>query len=499
MKARVLLLVIGAVLVAGGPWQASASPVSDEVRITTASPEARTEYTRAITLIFNVRLDEARATLTRATAIDPDFAMAHYLLAVLAPSEEAAMTHIAAAMALTGKITDGERLLIEAHHALITDNVTRSEELTRNVVVMHPGDVWARLTLGTLFYATHRNEEAITEFENTLSIQPGCPPALNLLGYANMALGRHEAAEAAFKRYIEAVPQEPNPYDSYAEFLMKLGRFDESIRMYEKALALDRNFHSATVGIANDLILQGHPAAARLRFQTLYENAGTTEWKRTALSGLIRAYVSEGKFERAIAEARRRRDISLREKNAVAAAADLNLIGTLLLASGSADPRSGVYLKARTVDARRTNQVRATMHDAYRTLDGAAVPDAAKNATRLALLRTEIESAVQENDLTTARRKADEHRVMASHSGDPRALQDAATIRAMIAIAEKRYTDALDDLQHADLSNARTLFRLMEVHEAMGNTTEARSVQRRILALNDGSLELAMVRRWVAE
>ncbi len=499
MKARVLLFVIGAVLLAGMPWHATALPVSDEVRITTASPEARTEYTKALTLIFNVRFDDARTTLTRATTIDPGFAMAHYLQAVLAPSEEAAITHIATAMTLTGKITDGERLLIEAQHALITGNVTKSEELTRNVVVMHPGDVWARLTLGTLLYTTHRNEEAITEFENTLSIQPGCPPALNLLGYANMAMGRNEAAETAFRRYIEAVPDEPNPHDSYAEFLMKLGRFDESIRSYEKALALDKNFHSATVGIANALILQGHPAAARLRFQTLYENAGTTEWKRTALSGLIRAFVSEGKFDRAIAEAKRRRDISIREKNAVSAAADLNLIGTLLLASESADPRTGVYLKTRTVDARKTNQVRATLADAYRTLDGAAVPDAAKNGTRLALLRTEVESAVQEGDLTAARRKSDDHRVLASQSGDPRALQDAATIRAMIAIAEKRYTEALDDLHKADLTNARTLFRLKEVHEAMGNVAEARAVERKILALNDGSLELAMVRRWVTD
>jgi tetratricopeptide (TPR) repeat protein len=499
MKARVLLLLVVAALCACTDLPASATPVSDEIRITTTSTDARNDYTRALTLIYNVRLDEARTVLAHATTIDPEFAMAHYLQSVLASSEDVAMTHIAAAMALTGKITDGERLLIEAQHALITGSVTRSEELTRDAVVMHPEDVWAHLTLGSLFYATHRNEEAITELETILTIQPGCPPALNLLGYANMALGRNEAAETAFKRYVEAVPDEPNPHDSYAEFLMKLGRFDESIRSYEKALSVDKSFHSATVGIANDLILQGHPAAARLRFQTLYENAGTTEWKRTALSGLIRAFVSEGKYERAIAEAKRRRDISLREKNAVTAAADLNLIGTLILASGSADPKTGAYLKSRTADARRSNQVTATLHDAYRTLDGAAVPEPAKISTRLGLLFTEIEAAVQQNDLTAARRKADEHRVLASKTGDPRALQEAATARAMIAVAEKRYADALDDLQHANLSNARTLFRLMEVHEAMGNVTEARDVERKILALNDGSLELAMVKRWVTD
>ena len=99
----------------------------------------------------------------------------------------------------------------------------------------------------------------------------------------------------------------------------------------------------------------------------------------------------------------------------------------------------------------------------------------------------------------TARRKTDEHRVIASRTGDPTALQEASTLRAIIAIAEKRYADALDDLSQADLTDARTLFRLMEVHEALGNTTEARDVRRKILEVNDGSLQFAMVKRWITE
>jgi len=486
-------------LCAGLVLPAAATRVTDEVQITTTSPEARTDYQKAIALVYNIRFDEARTLLVHATTVDKDFAMAHYMLSVLAPNSDAAINLLAPAIALTTKVTDGERLLIEARQAFLSGSIARSEELTGKVVQMYPEDLWTRSTLAALLYSTNRFEETITETEKMLSIQPGCPTALNLLGYANMALGRNEAAEAAFKRYVEAVPDEPNPHDSYAEFLMKLGRFDESIRSYEKALAINKNFHSATIGIGNNLILQGHPAAARLRFQTLYENAGTTEWKRSALSGLIRAFVTEGKYERAIAEARRLRDISLREKNTLETAADLNLIGTLILASGSVDPKSGVYLKSRTADARRINQVNATIHDAYRTLEGTGVTTDATTTVRLALLATEIEAAVQENDLVTARRKADDHRALASRTGNPATLQDAATIRAMIAVAEKRYTDALGDLQQGDLTNARTLFRLMEVHEALGNVTEARDAKRRILAVNDGSLQFAMVKRWVTD
>jgi tetratricopeptide (TPR) repeat protein len=497
MKACICLLLFIAAFGICAATPAMAAPVSDEIRITTTSTDARTDYTKAMALAANLHIDEALTLFEHATTLDPNFAMAHYMLAVFAPTTEGAMTHLATASSLTGTITEGERLLIEAHHAYRTGAMTQYEELSRKVVQMHPDDPWARLVLGDLLRTTNRNEEAITEFEKILTIQPGYPPALNLLGYANMALGRSEAAETAFKRYVDVLPDEPNPRDSYAELLMKLGRFDESIRTYEKALALDKNFHSATIGIADNLILQGHPAAARLRFQTLYENAGTTAWKRAALSGLIRSFVSEGKYERAIAEAKRRRDISIREKNAIETASDLNLISTLILASGSVDPSRGTYLKSRTADARRTNQIHATLHDAFRTLDNAAVAENVKTRVRLALLFTEVEAAVEDNDLVTARRKADEHRVIASRTGDPTTLQAASTLRAIIAVAEKRYADALEDLNRADLTNARTLFRLMEVHEALGNATEARDVRRKILEVNDGSLQLAMVKRWI--
>ena len=498
MKAPIFMLFFVALWCGVVPLS-QAARVSDEVQITTASPEARSAYQQALILANNIRFDDARSLFTHATKLDSQFAMAHYMLAVFAPNEDDGISHLSTALSLTDRVTEGERLLIEALHAQFTGSPSRCEELTRTVLQMHPEDVWTRQSLGAFLVMENRHEEAIAEFERILTIQPGYPPAWNLLGYANMALGRNEAAETAFKRYIDALPNEPNPYDSYAEFLMKLGRYDESIRTYEKALTLDKNFHSATVGIANDLIHQGHPAAARLRFQTLYENAGTTEWKRSALSGLIRAFVSEGKYERAIAEAKHLRDISLREKNALQTVGDLQLISALILASGSVDPKSGVYLKSPTAEARRINQVTVTLHDAYRTLDHATAPEKTKTRTRMALLTTEIEAAVQENDLVTARRKADEYRAWASTSGDPATLQTAARLRGIIAVAERRYADALEDLQQADLTNPRTLFRLMEVHEALGNTVEARDVRRKILAVNDGSLQFAMVKRWIAE
>ncbi|MDQ3224723.1 MAG: tetratricopeptide repeat protein [Gemmatimonadota bacterium] len=69
------------------------------------------------------------------------------------------------------------------------------------------------------------------EYRKSVELAPDFAPAYNLLGYALRATADYAEAEKAFKKYIELIPEDPNPYDSYAELLMKMGRFDESIAL----------------------------------------------------------------------------------------------------------------------------------------------------------------------------------------------------------------------------------------------------------------------------
>ena len=45
-------------------------------------------------------------------------------------------------------------------------------------------------------------------------------------------------AEQAFRKYIELIPNDPNPYDSYAELLLKMGKYDEAKALYERGLKM---------------------------------------------------------------------------------------------------------------------------------------------------------------------------------------------------------------------------------------------------------------------
>src|SRR5262249_6730743 len=155
--------------------------------------------------------------------------------------------------------------------------------------------------------------KAIEEFKKASSINTKFAQPLNQLGYAYRAVDDNANAEVTFKRQIELIPNDPNPYDSYAELLMKMGRFEESIKSYEKALGVDKNFVASYVGIGNDYMFMGKGADARASFGRLTAAARNDGERRQALFWTSVSYLHEGAFDKALAEVRK--EAAIAEKN----------------------------------------------------------------------------------------------------------------------------------------------------------------------------------------
>ena len=146
---------------------------------------------------------------------------------------------------------------------------------------------------------------------------------------------------AAFKKYIELIPNDPNPYDSYAELLMKMGRFDESIAMYRKALATDPNFAPSRFGIASNLMFQGKHEAARAETWKLHQAARNDGDRRTALFSAAVIYADEGKFDQAFGELKKEYAVAEKINDDAAMSADVVAMGNVLLEAGQSRRRRG--------------------------------------------------------------------------------------------------------------------------------------------------------------
>ena len=88
---------------------------------------------------------------------------------------------------------------------------------------------------GILFYKAHKDlpDYYIDEVE------------LIVAGYRLLHAGNAKDAAEVFKLSIEVFPERDNPYDSYAEALMTLGRNEEAIKNYKKSLELNPTNNNA--------------------------------------------------------------------------------------------------------------------------------------------------------------------------------------------------------------------------------------------------------------
>jgi Tfp pilus assembly protein PilF len=132
---------------------------------------------------------------------------------------------------------------------------------------MYPQDVDAQFMLGAMYFNMQDAEKSLTQLTRVTELDKNYAPAYNLLGYSALYQGDNTAAETAFRRYIELRPDRANPHDSYAEFLMKQGRFTEAVQSYRTAFSLDSRYVSAKARADVALALAGNEDLARAHLQ----------------------------------------------------------------------------------------------------------------------------------------------------------------------------------------------------------------------------------------
>ena len=202
-------------------------------------------YLKGRDLSENLRAHDGRKLYAAGGRGDPAFAMAHYQLAA---NSATAKDFFAAPEAGRGSRRQGVRR--RAAHDPGARGRRQRQAGQGARVLSRAGDQVSRRRAGPL-PPRRRHTSGSRSTRRRSSSTPRRPrstpssrPAYNSIGYAYRPLEKYADAEVAFKKYIELIPDDPNPYDSYAELLMKTGRFDESIAQYRKALEMDSELHA---------------------------------------------------------------------------------------------------------------------------------------------------------------------------------------------------------------------------------------------------------------
>jgi tetratricopeptide (TPR) repeat protein len=456
----------------------AAGSVRGKVPLSTKSEEARKLYDRGLVFADQLRPHEARQLFQQAAAKDPDFAMAHYSLALSSPTPKEFRAHLDQAAALSDKATEGERLLILALKAGADAQPANALDHLKQAAAKYPEDPRVHTTLGTTYFFGQQDyEKARDELKKAIEIDANFSPAYNMLGYSERFLGNYPESEAAFKKYIELVPNDPNPYDSYAELLMKTGRFDESIAQYRKALSIDPHFVASHFGITSDLMFQGKHGQALAETQKM-ERAGRNDGdRRFAMFARTVVLVDQGKTNQALNEMQRQYQLGAGIGDTAAMAGDLTAMGDILLNAGRAD------------EARKRYQ--QSLDITEKSGQSSEVKEDAKLANHYDLGRV----ALAKNDLATAKSEADAYLKGAQEKKNPARIKQGHELEGRIALKEKKFDDALDHLGEANQQDPYVLYQIGLAYQGKGDQSKAAEMFKQAAEFNNlPTLNSAFVR-----
>jgi tetratricopeptide (TPR) repeat protein len=319
------------------------------------------------------------------------------------------------------------------------------------------------------------DDEALALYRRATAIDPTFAAAYNQIGYVHLRKGDLGGAEQALKQYVATRPDSPNPYDSYAELLLRMGRYDESVAQYEKALTKAPDFSGSLVGIGHNYVFKGDYAKARASYARLYDT-GDAQDKLSSLYWNAVSFVHEGKTAEALQALDRQRELALKEGLAPAAMNALLDQARLLSQSGKA------------ADAK------AHIDQAEAMIGGAPFNDAQKASWGRNLLLARAQAAAQAKDFAAARSALD--RVKAEITPDLAVgwKEGYETVVGMVDVLEGNHDAALPHLEQASPENPLALFYRAEALRLKGDAAGAAAMYKKVVALNANSMGYALVR-----
>src|SRR3984893_11514834 len=197
-----------------GDSKVAANTDSGKIPVTTSSEEAKKEFLAGRDLAEKLLITDSLQRYDKAIALDPNFASAELNRATSSAIAKEFFDHLKKAVSLADKASNGEKLLILGTEAGANGNPAKQQELLSQLVAAYPNDERAHFALGGYYFGQQDFGTAIEHYKKATEINPTYSTAFNILGYAYRQNADYANAEQAFKKYIELIPKDPNPYDS---------------------------------------------------------------------------------------------------------------------------------------------------------------------------------------------------------------------------------------------------------------------------------------------
>jgi len=449
---------------------------SVKIPVTTSSAEALELFTEGRALSDDLHNVRANALFEQAVEEDPDFAMGYFMLANTAQSTADFFADVAMAKGKMGNASEGEQLMIRALVAGSENDQAAQLEAIKGAMALHPQDERTHVALANYFNGQQNFAEAVKHLGHATTINPDFAGAFNALGYAHRNNDDLDNAKAAFARYVELIPDAANPYDSYAELLMEMGEYDDSIENYRKAIAIDRRFASAYAGISINESLKGEADAAQETAAQMLAEARNGGEKRGAMFRSVTSYLFAGDIDAAMAAAQELAAQAEADGDHSAMGGTSEYMGDIMATEGEAAKAQEYY------DTALAHRQAADINDANKA-----------QAARTHLFKSAI-AAMVGGDLEKSSAFAAEYAAAVDANGTAFERRRVHEITGYLAASNDDNETSVAELAQANQLDPIVLYWSAVAHNSLGNTDEAIDLATRAATRNTLSANLPFFR-----
>jgi tetratricopeptide (TPR) repeat protein len=416
-------------------------------------------------------IDEGLDFLREAVKADPHFALGHAMLAFATIDPVEGHRHRVLSRQYLANASPDERLQIRWLNGTKDGQIVPAIAAMNDLLAKYPHDKqFANTVAGWLCSNEQAYERGAELLERLLSRDPDYAPAMNNIAYCYALGGRANLSTPWMDKYVAAMPDQPNPHDSYAEISRMMGNFPAALEHYQAALKISPTFTSSQVGIATTYALMGEEERARaeyLKAEEMTKDAATIMNDRLLWA---MTYFRENKIEEGrkayteVAQAAKKQGFAVQEAEAHRSMALFN---------------PDVKAALRDLDA-----ARAVLSEKH-------VLSSGDHDTELAtILQTRAYIAAIAGEKEVAKAALAPLTAMARTSRDNLVQQSYHSVNGATLLLDGMYADAVSELQY-DPRNPLSLQLLSVAETKAGEPAAGRDALVRLAGINDERIETA--------
>ena len=451
---------------------------SKEVPVTTSSKDALKLFLDGRAKFDDNEFVAAASLFDKAIQTDPNFAIAYVYRAQSGGGYNIFRQNLDKAISLIGKVSEGEKLEIQYIQAYGEGNGQKQKELLDKLLVSFPSDKRVQSGAGTYYYNINDFSNALKYLSKATELDKNYSAPYNMIGYCQSALNNYQEAEKAFQTYIKLVPDRGNPYDSYGELLLKMGKYDESIAQYKKAFEKDPvNFASSLNGIGDNYIFKGDFETARKYYQENYDKVPGTAGKLTSLFLKAISYVHEGKVNYAIKALDEYRAVA--EKGNLVPPTIWSYVNQGFVYTESGNPAEGIKLFNNVIDL----------------IGKSKLPEMDKDNMITTSMMWNIYGLISNNELDKVIPELEKYKLNVEGRKNPDEEMNLNSMFGFLELKKANYDKALEYFSKANTMDPWTLYYTAEVYNKKGERQNAVKLFEKIAKWNVNGMSLALVQK----